>query len=320
MKTGHSYKQQLIFPLNFQKICHMTYKNRTKENKQTCAINGRLSPLKWCFFFVDGRSQQQYPPLFCSYRGLESAQLRTGRSTIHKFQATAFSSIIIVIYKVHALHFLIQPPKGCSPLRHSSRLLVLNPTLLPPWPAEVAKESPWLLSVCSSRGFPHFAATTPARPASSANLRSDGTEKRIDKGTSTDNAIKKVDGKGERFTWTWGGALNTNVTALAISSAFKHWGVEERRDIDATAQCFRFIADICWLCKLTFILSYTAAAFSGSLLWCLKANSVSTIPGDIHCRGGKCITNEMFYPLNLCYGKGIKYVFDVICENSNRIE
>ena len=40
---------------------------------------------------------------------------------------------------------------------------------------------------------------------------------------------------------------------------------------------------------LTFILSYTAAAFSGSLLWCLKANSVSTIPGDIHCRGGEYI-------------------------------
>lgn len=49
-KTGHSYKQQLIFPLNFQKICHMTYKNRTKEKKQTCAINDRLSPLKWCSF------------------------------------------------------------------------------------------------------------------------------------------------------------------------------------------------------------------------------------------------------------------------------
>lgn len=57
-------------------------------------------------------------------------------------------------------------------------------------------------------------------------------------------------------------------------------------------------ATICWYfhyvksvktCALTFILSYTAAAFSGSLLWCRKANSVSTIPGDIHCRKGKRI-------------------------------
>ena len=39
---------------------------------------------------------------------------------------------------------------------------------------------------------------------------------------------------------------------------------------------------------LTFILSYTAAAFSGSLLWSRKANSVSTNPGDIHCRDGQC--------------------------------
>lgn len=106
---------------------------QNKEKNQTCAINGRLSPQKWCFFFffADGRSQQQFPPLFCSYCGLESAQLRTGRSTIHKFQATAFSSIIILIYKVHALHFLIQPPKGSSPFRHSFRLHVFTPPTFP---------------------------------------------------------------------------------------------------------------------------------------------------------------------------------------------
>lgn len=45
-------------------------------------------------------------------------------------------------------------------------------------------------------------------------------------------------------------------------------------------------------CTLTFMLSYTAAAFSGSLLWCLKANSVSTIPGEMHCKRA-----EAFPPL-----------------------
>lgn len=47
--------------------------------------------------------------------------------------------------------------------------------------------------------------------------------------------------------------------------------------------------DLRQMCAPTLILSYTAAAFSGSLLWCRKANSVSTIPGDMHCREGKCI-------------------------------
>lgn len=110
----------------------MTYKNRTKKkNKHVQSMAD--SPLRSgaFFFFVDGRSQQQFPPLFCSYCGLESAQLRTGRSTIHKFQATAFSSIIILIYKVHALHFLIQPPKGSSPFRHSFCLLVFTPPTFP---------------------------------------------------------------------------------------------------------------------------------------------------------------------------------------------
>ena len=50
-----------------------------------------------------------------------------------------------------------------------------------------------------------------------------------------------------------------------------------------------------YLLTLTFILSYTAAAFSGSLLWCLKANSVSTIPGDIHCREDNFIRNALLH-------------------------
>lgn len=51
--------------------------------------------------------------------------------------------------------------------------------------------------------------------------------------------------------------------------------------------CVIHLVTLSQMCTLTFILSYTEAAFSGSLLWCLKANSVSTIPGDIHCREGK---------------------------------
>lgn len=56
---------------------------------------------------------------------------------------------------------------------------------------------------------------------------------------------------------------------------------------DSKSVIFALEVYSCAACLLTLMLSYTAAAFSGLLLWCLKANSVSTIPGDIHCRGGK---------------------------------
>lgn len=42
-KKEFFYKQQ-IFQLNFQKICHVTYKNKT--NKTKCAIND-IFPLRW---------------------------------------------------------------------------------------------------------------------------------------------------------------------------------------------------------------------------------------------------------------------------------
>lgn len=185
----------------------------------------------------DGRAddhkaqQQQLSPLLF-VPTVVWTQLSSGPgSTIHKYQVAAFSSISVVVYKVQALHFLTQPPQDSSllwprPCRSNTAIVDLYPppTTLFPRPAEVTKESPWLLSVCSSCSFLLHCYDT----------------------CSTDLNCKSP-------IWTWGGALRINVTALAMSSAFKH-----------------------------FILSYTAAAFSGSLLWCRKANSVSTIPGDIH--------------------------------------
>lgn len=70
--------------------------------------------------------------------------------------------------------------------------------------------------------------------ASSAHLQSGGTnEKEINTGTkkhSTLMHLMKKAREGE-ITWTWGGAPRTNVTALAMSSAFKHWKVEKKKGL-----------------------------------------------------------------------------------------
>lgn len=63
-------------------------------------------------------------------------------------------------------------------------------------------------------------AMTPALLASSAHLQSDGINKADQYRQQT---LLDTERWKKRHTWTWGGALNTNVTALAMSSAFKHW-------------------------------------------------------------------------------------------------
>lgn len=215
-------------------------------------------------------------------------------SSIHKYQAAAFSSIIVVIYKVHALHFLTPSlQKAPALFDHVSA----DPTQLffsllntrPPSPSLARQRS-----LRSRHGCCLFLLLT--FPVSQlwdllywphlhiSNLQAQVRE------INAETALFNTDALGgkiarERRTWTWAGALNTNVTALAISSAFKHWEVERGGVTEATALTYIHMLTLRRLCSLTFILSYTAAAFSGSLLWCLKANSVSTIPGDIHCTG-----------------------------------
>lgn len=163
-KPGHSYEQQLTFPLTFYflKICHMTYKSRTENKIKTkktkrCAINGRLFPLKWCFSRWPLTAATPSFILFLVWFGVSSVDDWVAR-LIHKFQATAFSSISIVIYKVRAHHFLRAASERLQPFLDTAPVCsIFKPThLSPPWPAEVAKESPWLPSVCSSRGFKPF--------------------------------------------------------------------------------------------------------------------------------------------------------------------
>lgn len=70
-KPRHSYEQQLTFPWTFFifKICHMTYKSRTgnektKPKKDMC--NQWQTFPSEVVLFVDGRSLQRSLPLFCS--------------------------------------------------------------------------------------------------------------------------------------------------------------------------------------------------------------------------------------------------------------
>lgn len=57
----------------------------------------------------DHIAQQQLSPLLFVPTVVWS-QLSWGLgSAIHKYQVAAFSSIFVVVYKVHALHFLAQP-------------------------------------------------------------------------------------------------------------------------------------------------------------------------------------------------------------------
>lgn len=136
-------------------MSHDLQKEKNKKHVQSMADSSL-----WSGGHADGHiTQQQFSPLFVPT--VVWSQLSWGLgSTIHKYQAAAFSSIVVVIYKVHALHFLTQPPKGSSPLqpcpcRSNTALVYLfyPPPHLPPCPAEVAKELPWLLSLCSSRSF-----------------------------------------------------------------------------------------------------------------------------------------------------------------------
>lgn len=71
-----------------------------------------------------------------------------------------------------------------------------------------------------------------------------------------------------------------------MSSAFRHCR-EGRKEGSASSSIWNTSGDHLTRAALTFILSYTAAAFSGLLLWCLKANSVSTVPGEMHYKGGE---------------------------------
>lgn len=83
----------------------MTYKSRTENKTKTCAINGRLFPLKQCLSRWLLTAEIPSFILFLVWFGVSSVDDWAVR-LIHKFQATAFSSISIVIYKVHAHHFL----------------------------------------------------------------------------------------------------------------------------------------------------------------------------------------------------------------------
>lgn len=175
----------------------------------------------------DHITQQQFSPLLFAPTVIWS-QLSWGLgSTIHKYQA-AFSSIVIVMYKVHALHFLTQP-QGSSPLwpcpcrSHTA----LDFLFYPPTSPLAQQRSLRSYHGCCLSAPPAAScvtAKTPALLASSAHLQSDGTNKGDQYRNQT---LFNTERLKERYTWTWGGALNTNVTALAMSSAFKHWKVEK---------------------------------------------------------------------------------------------
>lgn len=59
---------------------------------------------------VDHIAQQQLSP-FLFVPTVVWSQLSSGLGPIiHQYQVAAFSSIFVVVYKVHTLHFLTQPP------------------------------------------------------------------------------------------------------------------------------------------------------------------------------------------------------------------
>lgn len=134
---------------------------------------------------------------------------------------------------------------------------------------------------------------TPAPLASSAHLRSeDRKHTGISYHSTTSqycNSPRQTEIPGrEEGRW---GQMWLHWLCLLLSNTAK----QREKVLLAQQQIDNFtFVDFSDVHSLTFILSYTEAAFSGSLLWCRKANSVSTIPGDIHCRAGKWMTNVLF--------------------------
>lgn len=154
-----------------------------KEKKKKKHVQSMADSSLWSGGHADGHiTQQQFSPLFVPT--VVWSQLSWGLgSTIHKYQAAAFSSIVVVIYKVHALHFLTQPPKGSSPLRpcpcRSNTALV--DLFYPPTSPLAQQRSLRSRHGCCLSAPPEascFTAMTPALLASSAHLQSDGTNKK----------------------------------------------------------------------------------------------------------------------------------------------
>lgn len=116
---------------DLQKQNRKQNKNKKQKTKR-CAINGRLFPLKWCFSRWPLTAAIPSFILFLVWFGGSSVDDWAAR-LIHKFQATAFSSISIVIYKVRAHHF-----SPCSLLKAAALLdtapvcSIFKPTHLSP--------------------------------------------------------------------------------------------------------------------------------------------------------------------------------------------
>lgn len=178
-KTGHSYKQQLLFPFNFKKR-YVTWPTKTKQSKKENMCNQWQTLPSEVVVVQMTTSHSSNSPLLLFAPTVIWSQLSWGLgSTIHKYQAAAFSSIVIVIYKVHALHFLTQP-QGSSPLwpcpcrSHTA----LDFLFYPPTSPLAQQRSLRSCHGCCLSAPPAAScvtAMTPALLASSAHLQSDGT-------------------------------------------------------------------------------------------------------------------------------------------------
>lgn len=137
--------------------------------------------------------------------------------------------------------------------------------------------------------------------ASSAHLRSADREWQINpKGLPTVQ-LWCAAGRRRRHTWTWEGALRTNVTALATSSAFKHLIGDKSNYCDSARQHKTYLLQkrrivVLWCSHTPLLLSLDHCCGAGRQIQSLQFREIYTA-GVARCETitGQCSGDFSFF-------------------------